>query len=100
ARRTMLGILAIIVFSIIAAAINNNVLLLALGLPGLAVLVGGGLRYLYAEWRSVFPRNPIPLGFAWALIIAVVGLQMAYGLRYSLIAWPHAPATKQTYVLK
>ena len=100
ARREMSVILAVLVFSIIVAGINNNLLLLALGLPGLAVLVGAGLRYLYAEWRGIFPKNPIPLSFAWILIVLVVSLQMAYGFRYTLVAWPNTTATKTLYVLK
>jgi hypothetical protein len=75
-------------------------LILGLCLPALAILSAAGLRYLYIEWRSIFPRNPLPLSFALVIISLLVGLQVAYGLRYSLVAWPHLAATKQLYVLK
>ena len=100
ARREMAALLALIVSSIILSGINNNLLLLALCLPALAILSGAGLRYLYIEWRSVFPRNPLPLSFALIIIAALVGLQVAYSLRYSLVAWPHTAATKELYVIK
>ena len=100
ARREMAVLLAMIVAAIIFSGINNDLLLLALCLPALAILSGAGLRYLYNEWRSIFPRNPLPLSFALIIIAALVGLQVAYGLRYSLVAWPHTTATKQLYVIK
>lgn len=91
---------ALIIFAILAAGLNNNLALLALGLPAAAVLISTGLRFLYVEWRSVFPSNPIPKSLAILLMTALVVAQLTYGLRYSLAAWPQSPQTRQVYVLK
>jgi hypothetical protein len=93
-------LIAGVVFGVLAAAINNNVGLLAFCLPSTMIFVCAGLRYLYIEWRSIFPRNPVPKTFALVLIAAVTASQLYYGLRYSLAAWPHSDATKHSYVLK
>jgi hypothetical protein len=87
-------------FAIVAAAINNSPTLLILGLPAIAIFVTAGLRYLYIEWRSVFPNNPISKSLALALMICVVIAHLAFGLSYSLVAWPHTLATRTTYVIK
>jgi 4-amino-4-deoxy-L-arabinose transferase-like glycosyltransferase len=89
-----------ICFSIVAAGINNDSSLLILSLPGIAVFIAAGLRYLYIEWRSVFPNNPIPKSLALALMTCLVLIHVTFGLTYSLIAWSHTVATKHTYVLK
>ncbi|HVS79025.1 MAG TPA: glycosyltransferase family 39 protein [Candidatus Saccharimonadales bacterium] len=89
-----------ILFAVAAAGINDNFALLALGLPAVCVFTAAGLRYLYIEWRSIFPRNPVPKTFALALIAALTLSQVYFGLRYALVAWPHSPATRTVYVLK
>jgi 4-amino-4-deoxy-L-arabinose transferase-like glycosyltransferase len=89
-----------VLFAILAAGLNNDVILLALGLPAIALFISAGLRYLYIEWRSIFPTNPVPKTFAWLLIIAVVASQLFFGLRYSLVAWPDSASTRAAYVLK
>ncbi len=93
-------LVAAVLFSVLAAGINNNLRLLALGLPAIGIFMAAGLRYLYIEWRGIFPRNPIPKTLALILMIIVVSVQSVYGLSYGLIAWPQAPATKHDYVLK
>jgi hypothetical protein len=100
ARGKSLALVATIAFATIVAALNANLYLLALGLPAIAVFMAAGLRYLYIEWRGIFPRNPIPKSLALALMIALVSVQCIYGLSYGLLAWPHAPSTKTAYVLK
>lgn len=89
-----------IAFGILAAGLNNSLALLALSLPALAIFASAGLRYLYIEWRSIFPRNPVPKGFALILIAAVVASQTYFGIRYALAAWPQASQTRQTYMIK
>lgn len=100
ARRKAYALLAVIIFAVLAAGLNNRLALLALGLPAAAVLISAGLRYLYVEWRGVFPNNPIPKSLAILLMSGLVIAQLTYGLRYSLAAWPQAPKTRQVYVLK
>jgi hypothetical protein len=96
----MVGLVLLLVFSIAAAGINQDLKFLTLGLPAVGLIVAAGLRYLYIEWRSVFPRNPLPRALALVLMSTVVGLHVWLGLRYSLIAWPHTVDTRQTYVIK
>ena len=91
---------ASILLAVILAAINNNIDFLFLCLPAVGILMAAGLRYLYIEWRGVFPRNPIPKSLALVLMSVLVAIQLVYGLSYSLVAWPHTPDTKTIYVLK
>ncbi len=89
-----------ILYAIILAGSNDNLELLAFGLPAMGIFIAAGLRYLYIEWRSIFPRNPVPKTFALVLIAFVAATQVYFGLRYSLSAWPNTPQTRAAYVLK
>jgi len=89
-----------IMLAVILAALNSNPSYLALAIPALIVSAVAGLRYLYVEWRSIFPRNPVPKTFALALIAAVALGQLYYSADYTLRAWPHSPPTLKAYVLK
>jgi hypothetical protein len=89
-----------VAYAVLAAGLNNDTKLLALGLPAISLFIAAGLRYLYIEWRSVFPRNPVPKTFALALIALVMAAQLYFGLRYALAAWPATPSTREAYVLK
>lgn len=100
ARDKLYLLLGLSIFGLLAAAFNRNLLFLSYVLPAVAVAVAAGLRYLYMEWRSIFPKNPIPKYLAVVLIASLVGMHIAYGLRYSLLAWPNTSATRSTYVLK
>lgn len=100
ARNITYVLLGVLFFSILASGINNNSYYLIFGLPAIAVLIGAGLRYLYIEWRRIFPLNPFAYALAIGLISLVTGTHILYGARYSLIAWPHTAETKNTYVLK
>ncbi len=90
----------VVLISVISAGINQNPEFLLISLPALIVFIAAGLRYLYLEWRRVFPLNPFARFLALALILIVVMMQIFYGLRYSLVAWPNTEATKALYVLK
>jgi hypothetical protein len=100
ARKKALVLFATIVFSVLAAGLNNDIRLLALGLPAIGLLIGAGLRYLYIEWKSVFPRNPVPQTLAIVLMAALVITHVFFGIKYALIAWPHAVATKTVRMIK
>lgn len=91
---------ALAVFAILVAGINQSLVLLTLVLPTVAIAVAAGLRYLYMEWKSVFPKNPIPHYLAILLIAGLTALHVGYGVRYSLIAWPNTTDTRTTFVLK
>lgn len=100
ARNKLYLLLGVVLFGIFATVINQNLALLTFALPAIALGVAAGLRYLYVEWRRVFPKNPLPKYLALTLITSLVVIQVLYGLRYSLIAWPNSDATRSTYVLK
>ncbi|HET7529259.1 MAG TPA: glycosyltransferase family 39 protein [Candidatus Saccharimonadales bacterium] len=91
---------AAMLFAVAVAAVNNDTKLLFLGLAPMGLLMAAGLRYLYVEWRAVFPRNPIAKSLALLCMVVLVAVQLLYGLRYSLQAWPDTQATKNTYVIK
>lgn len=87
-------------FGIVAAALNRNLLLLSLALPAITLAIAAGLRYLYMEWRLVFPKNPLPKYLALSLIFSLTFFNIYYGWHYALAAWPNTSATRATYVLK
>jgi hypothetical protein len=89
-----------IIFAVVVAGINNKLILLSLSLPAIAVIVCAGLRYLYIEWRSVFPRNPVARAVALTLMGALVIVHLLFGVRYAAVAWPSSTPTKNAYVLK
>lgn len=99
-RVELVGIVAVTLLITALAGLNNNYAMLGLALPFLAIVVGMGLRYLYIEWRHIFPINPIAKGFAIALMSALVLMHVIFGIRYSLLAWPNTVATAHTYVVK
>lgn len=100
AKKKMLSLMTALVFAIAAAGVNNNLSLLFLGLPAAGIMMAAGLRYLYIEWRGVFPHNPIPKSLALILMTLLVGVQLVYSLTYTMSAWPNASSTKSSYVIK
>lgn len=100
ARSKLYLLLGLVIFGVISAGINRNIALLTLATPATAMIVAAGLRFLYMEWRSVFPKNPLPKYLALALITSLVAIHIFYGIRYSLVAWPNSSATRTTFVLK
>jgi len=100
ARNIIFSLAGLLLFAILISGINDNPHLLLFGLPAVAVFIAAGLRYLYIEWRRVFPLNPFAYALAISLIGVVVAAHLLYAGRYSLIAWPHTTETKATYVLK
>lgn len=100
ARAKSYSLASLIILALVASSINHNITYLMLGLPAIFVFVAAGLRYLFVEWRTVFPRNPIPKYLALSLMSLLVILHAAYGLNYSLSAWPNTDSTKNVYVLK
>jgi 4-amino-4-deoxy-L-arabinose transferase-like glycosyltransferase len=90
ARREFYALIFLFIFGIVASGLNENVAFLILSLPSIGILMAAGLRYLYGEWRTVFPLNPLPKTLALALICSLVLLNLYVGIRYSLITWPHS----------
>lgn len=100
ARNKLYLLLGMTLFGLMSAVINQNLALLTFTLLAIALCIAAGLRYLYVEWLRVFPKNPLPKYLALVLIGLLVATQVFYGLRYSLVAWPHSDAARSTYVLK
>jgi len=100
ARDKFYSLSALVLLAILLSGLNQNLYLLLFALPPLGILIAAGLRYLYIEWKGVFPSNPIPRGLAIVLMLVIVSIQVVYGVRYSLVAWPHSVATHSLYVLK
>jgi uncharacterized membrane protein YoaK (UPF0700 family) len=89
-----------LVIVLILAALNDRYELLLMALPIIAFICGMGLRYLFVEWRQVFPKNPLAKSFAILLMFGIISIHILYGIRYSLLAWPTTPVVKQVYMLK
>jgi 4-amino-4-deoxy-L-arabinose transferase-like glycosyltransferase len=100
ARNKAQALISAVLLAIILAGLNNDISYLALGVPALMIMAAGGLRYLYIEWRSIFPRNPVPKTFALVLIALVTASQLYFAGTYVLLAWPHSPQTHSRYVVK
>jgi 4-amino-4-deoxy-L-arabinose transferase-like glycosyltransferase len=98
--KELLITISLLLIGIILTALNNNLIYLTLSLPAIAILDAVGLRYLYEKWFSVFPINPIPRGVAYVFIIVLLLGQLTFGVRYSILAWPHSLETRQAHVLK
>ncbi len=100
ARREFYWLAAILILGVLSSGISGNQNFLILSLVSFAIYICAGFRYLYIEWRAVFPLNPLPRALAIFLMSALVAVNVAYGVRYSLIAWPKTEATRAAYVLK
>jgi hypothetical protein len=90
-------IFAALLIGLFIEAINQNINMTLLILPPLFVLMTAGLRYLYFEWRSVFPHNPIPKVVALGFISLIAITHLVYGVRYTIEAWPSSKATQAAY---
>ena len=99
-RNELFIILGLCLFICLLSGLSGTYAALALALPLLLIVVGLGLRYLYIEWRHVFPNNPLARVFAIGLMSAVVLAHVLLGVRYSLVAWPATVATHKVNVLK
>ncbi len=100
ARAKIYGLVAILALAIVGAGTTNNLAILLLSVAALLIFAGAGLRYLHIEWQSVFPRNPFPRVLAVILMSCAVIFSVFYGVKYSLLAWPHNVSTRNIYVLK
>jgi 4-amino-4-deoxy-L-arabinose transferase-like glycosyltransferase len=100
ARDKAIALGAAVIYGLIAATVTDDFIYLAYCVPALLIFVTAGLRYLYIEWRTIFPRNPVPKTFALVLITAVTLSQLYYSWHYTLSAWPHSTVAKSAYVIK
>lgn len=61
------------------------------------LFIASGIAYMLKQWLTVFPSNPLARSIGIVLIVAAVGLSSFYNLKQYFIAWPKAPATKQSF---
>lgn len=99
-RKQFYWISATVLSILLLGALSNKFELLIFTLPFVAFVCGMGLRYLFIEWRKVFPINPLAKAFAIALMFSIITIHIFYGVRYSLLAWPASSHVKKTYMLK
>ena len=70
---------------------------IAIFLPLIYIVMGGGISFLLVQWFTVFPKNPIARSAGVALVSALVVLISAYHLDRYFIAWPLSPATRAVF---
>jgi 4-amino-4-deoxy-L-arabinose transferase-like glycosyltransferase len=99
-RRILIICLSLLILGIVFSALNKKLTYLGICLPAIALLDAAGLRYLTGKWFSVFPLNPLARTFALILITLLLLGQLAFGMRYALLAWPHNLETRKVYVIK
>jgi hypothetical protein len=70
---------------------------MALLIPFLYLLVTAGMTFMLQQWFTVFPRNPIARTIGTSLLSLAVLVTVFYHVNHYFIAWPNAPAVRQTY---
>ncbi|MDQ3094001.1 MAG: glycosyltransferase family 39 protein [bacterium] len=69
-------------------------------LPFIYIIIANGLSFLLGEWLKVFPKNPVARYLGTGLIIIAVAVSCFYQVSRYFVAWPKAPATRETYSIK
>jgi 4-amino-4-deoxy-L-arabinose transferase-like glycosyltransferase len=69
-------------------------------MPFIYILIATGIGFMLDRWQKVFPRNTIAQAIGVGLISAAVVVASWYGLRHYFVAWPNAPATRQTFTIE
>ncbi|MDQ2972932.1 MAG: glycosyltransferase family 39 protein [bacterium] len=69
-------------------------------LPFIYIIIANGLSFLLGEWLKVFPRNPVARYLGTGLIIIAVAASSFYQVSRYFVAWPKAPATRETYSIR
>lgn len=69
----------------------------AMLLPVAYILAAGGIALLIAQWKTVFPRNPLAHSIAYAFVTVAVVVSAIYNLRAYFVAWPYNSDVKATY---
>jgi hypothetical protein len=98
--RILILCLSLLIIGITLSALNQKLMYVSICLPAIALLDAAGLRYLAGKWFRVFPLNPLARAFALILITLLLLGQLAFGVRYALLAWPHNVETRKIYVIK
>ena len=94
--RRGLFLLGLVVIGILLVALGGSVTVACL-VPALYLLVATGLDHLLGQWLTVFPRNPVARLTGIGVICLMLTCSVLYQLRSYYVAWPHDPATRQTF---
>jgi hypothetical protein len=94
ARRTFL--LGSAVIGLLLASLGGSVSIAPL-VPILYLCIANGIDNLLGQWLSVFPRNPVVRIAGIAVVCIMIFFSVLYQVRTYYVAWPHAPATRQTF---
>lgn len=89
-------LLACLILGSLLAALKGSVTI-SIVLPFVYLLVAGGINFMIEQWFMVFPYNPFARNLAIVLIFVAIGATGFFHFNRYYIAWPQAPATKNTY---
>lgn len=81
---------------LVLVAFGNGVTVACL-VPILYLFIAIGLDYLFEQWATVFPRNPVARITGVGIVSIMLAFSVLYQLRAYYVAWPHAPATRQIF---
>lgn len=70
---------------------------IAIFLPLIYIIIGGGISFLLVQWFTVFPRNPIARSTGVAIVSGLVILVSIYHLDRYFIAWPLSHETRAVF---
>jgi hypothetical protein len=96
ARSLLLAGIAVI--GIVLISLGGNITIACI-IPVLYLIIASGLNHFLDRWLTVFPRNPIARGTGTLIICIMLFFSSFYHVRAYFVAWPHNPATKQTFRL-
>lgn len=99
-RRRSYVLVALVGIVIVVSGLREQFELILIILPLLYIFVAAGIQLLLKEWFTIFPRNPFARALALMLFGLTLGVHLLYGARYSLLAWPQAPETRQQFMLE
>lgn len=94
--RVTYGVLILGTLLIISGGPTSIALLLA----PLYLLITAGMTFMLQQWFTVFPRNPIARSLGTSLLSLAVLVTVFYHINHYFIAWPHAPAVRNTFTHK
>jgi hypothetical protein len=90
-------LLTILITGTIVAGLGGSTDL-GLLVPFLYFVASVGIGYLFSQWFSVFPRNPIAQMICVLCMLGVVLLVVTYNARTYFISWPNASETRAYFI--
>ncbi len=91
------ALLGATLMSAILIAVSNDFSNITLLIPFTFLLIAQGIYYLLNEWFAVFPRNPLARVLGMAVFCVALLTACSYNVFHYMVAWPHTPATVQSF---